>query len=38
MEEFQKLGYPICFKELEENRPSGSIKIRVETVDYFLQR
>jgi len=27
-----------CFKDLDENRPSGSIKIRVETIDYFLRR
>jgi len=26
------------FHELDENRPSGSIKIRVETLDYFLKR
>jgi len=26
------------FHELDENRPSGSIKIRVETIDYFLRR
>jgi len=27
-----------CFKDLDENKPSGSIKIRVETIDYFLRR
>jgi predicted CoA-substrate-specific enzyme activase len=26
------------FHELDENRPAGSIKIRVETIDYFLKR
>ena len=25
-------------KRLDENKPSGSIKIRVETIDYFLRR
>ncbi len=25
------------FHEIDENRPSGSIKIRVETIDYFLR-
>jgi activator of 2-hydroxyglutaryl-CoA dehydratase/predicted nucleotide-binding protein (sugar kinase/HSP70/actin superfamily) len=27
-----------CFKDLDENKPSGSIKIRVETIHYFLRR
>jgi predicted nucleotide-binding protein (sugar kinase/HSP70/actin superfamily) len=27
-----------CFKDLDENKPSGSIKIRVETIDYFWRR
>ena len=26
------------FFDIDENKPSGSIKIRVETIDYFLQR
>jgi len=26
------------FHDIDENRPSGSIKIRVETIHYFLQR
>jgi predicted CoA-substrate-specific enzyme activase len=26
------------FKDLDENKPAGSIKIRVETIDYFLKR
>src|SRR6266568_4681474 len=27
-----------CFKDLDENKPTGSVKIRVETIDYFLRR
>jgi len=27
-----------CFKDIDENKPSGSIKIRVETIAYFLSR
>ncbi len=27
-----------CFKDLDENKPAASIKIRVETIDYFLKR
>jgi predicted CoA-substrate-specific enzyme activase len=35
----EKSGTPyFCFKDLDENKPSGSIKIRVETIDYFLRR
>jgi hypothetical protein len=26
------------FKDLEENKPAGSIRIRIETIDYFLKR
>ena len=26
------------FKDLDENKPVGSIRIRVETIDYFLRR
>ena len=26
-----------CFKDIDENKPTGSIKIRVETIDYFLR-
>ena len=26
------------FHDIDENKPTGSIKIRVETIDYFLQR
>jgi predicted nucleotide-binding protein (sugar kinase/HSP70/actin superfamily) len=33
----EQSGTPyFCFKDLDENKPSGSIKIRVETIDYFL--
>jgi predicted nucleotide-binding protein (sugar kinase/HSP70/actin superfamily) len=27
-----------CFKDIDENKPTGSIKIRIETIDYFLKR
>ncbi len=27
-----------CFKDIDENRPAGSIKIRIETIVYFLSR
>jgi predicted nucleotide-binding protein (sugar kinase/HSP70/actin superfamily) len=27
-----------CFKDVDENKPSGSIKIRIETIAYFLKR
>jgi activator of 2-hydroxyglutaryl-CoA dehydratase/predicted nucleotide-binding protein (sugar kinase/HSP70/actin superfamily) len=27
-----------CFKDIDENKPSGSIRIRVETITYFLKR
>ncbi len=26
------------FKDLDENKPAGSIRIRIETIDYFLKR
>jgi predicted nucleotide-binding protein (sugar kinase/HSP70/actin superfamily) len=26
------------FKDIDENKPAGSIKIRIETIDYFLRR
>ena len=26
------------FKDLDENKPAGAIRIRVETIDYFLRR
>jgi predicted nucleotide-binding protein (sugar kinase/HSP70/actin superfamily) len=35
----EQSGTPyFCFKDLDENKSSGSIKIRVETIDYFLRR
>ncbi len=35
----EQSGTPyFSFKDLDENKPSGSIKIRVETIDYFLRR
>ncbi|MCA9671469.1 MAG: CoA activase [Myxococcales bacterium] len=27
-----------CFKDIDENKPSGAIKIRIETIAYFLRR
>jgi activator of 2-hydroxyglutaryl-CoA dehydratase/predicted nucleotide-binding protein (sugar kinase/HSP70/actin superfamily) len=27
-----------CFKDIDENKPAGSIKIRIETISYFLKR
>jgi predicted nucleotide-binding protein (sugar kinase/HSP70/actin superfamily) len=27
-----------AFKDLDENRPAGSIKLRIETIDYSLKR
>ena len=38
-ETVQNSGTPyFCFKDIDENRPTGSIRIRVETIDYFLRR
>ncbi len=35
----EQSGTPyFCFKDLDENKPVASIKIRVETIDYFLRR
>jgi activator of 2-hydroxyglutaryl-CoA dehydratase/predicted nucleotide-binding protein (sugar kinase/HSP70/actin superfamily) len=35
----EQSGTPyFCFKDVDENRPAGSIRIRVETIDYFLKR
>jgi predicted nucleotide-binding protein (sugar kinase/HSP70/actin superfamily) len=35
----EQSGTPyFCFKDLDENKPVGSIRIRVETIDYFLRR
>ena len=34
----EQSGTPcFSFKDIDENRPAGSIKIRVETIDYFLK-
>ena len=39
VEVVQNSGTPyFCFKDIDENKPSGSIKIRVETIGYFLKR
>ncbi|GMU35641.1 MAG: hypothetical protein AMXMBFR20_35120 [Planctomycetia bacterium] len=27
-----------CFKDIDENKPTGSIRIRIETIAYFLRR
>ncbi|MGQ9823094.1 MAG: BadF/BadG/BcrA/BcrD ATPase family protein [Thermogutta sp.] len=27
-----------CFKDIDENKPAGSIRLRIETIDYFLRR
>jgi predicted CoA-substrate-specific enzyme activase len=38
-ETVQNSGTPyFCFKDIDENKATGSIKIRVETIGYFLQR
>jgi predicted nucleotide-binding protein (sugar kinase/HSP70/actin superfamily) len=35
----EKSGTPyFAFKDIDENKPTGSINIRVETITYFLQR
>jgi predicted nucleotide-binding protein (sugar kinase/HSP70/actin superfamily) len=35
----ERSGTPyFCFKDIDENKPSGSIKIRIETIHYFLGR
>ncbi|HEY3136741.1 MAG TPA: BadF/BadG/BcrA/BcrD ATPase family protein [Blastocatellia bacterium] len=35
----QNAGTPyFCFKDIDENKPTGSIRIRVETIGYFLKR
>jgi len=34
----EQSGTPyFCFKDLDENKPTASIKLRVETIDYFLR-
>ncbi len=38
-ETVEKSGTPyFAFKDIDENKPTGSIKIRVETINYFLKR
>ena len=38
-ETVQNSGTPyFCFKDIDENKAAGAIKIRVETIGYFLQR
>ena len=35
----EESGTPyFCFKDVDENKPTGAIKIRVQTIDYFLRR
>jgi predicted CoA-substrate-specific enzyme activase len=35
----EQSGTPyFCFKDLDENKPAGSIRLRIETIDYFLRR
>jgi hypothetical protein len=35
----EQSGTPyFSFKDIDENKPTGSIKIRVETIHYFLKR
>jgi predicted CoA-substrate-specific enzyme activase len=35
----ESAGRPyFSFKDLDENKPAGSIKIRIETIDYFLKQ
>lgn len=35
----ERSGTPyFCFKDIDENKPAGSIRLRVETIAYFLRR
>jgi predicted CoA-substrate-specific enzyme activase len=35
----ERSGTPyFCFKDIDENKPAGAIKIRIETIAYFLRR
>jgi len=35
----EQSGTPyFCFKDIDENKPTGSIRIRIETIAYFLKR
>jgi hypothetical protein len=37
--DYRAVGTPyFSFKDIDENKPSGSIRIRVETIHYFLKR
>ena len=34
----ESAGKPFfSFKDIDENKPKGSIKLRIETIDYFLK-
>jgi len=38
-EVIENSGTPyFCFKDIDENKPTGSIRIRIETIGYFLTR
>ncbi len=38
-EVIENSGTPyFCFKDIDENKPTGSIRIRIETIAYFLRR
>lgn len=38
-EALESMGTPyFSFKDIDENKPTGSIRIRIETIDYFLRR
>ncbi len=38
-EVIERSGTPyFCFKDIDENKPTGSIRIRIETIAYFLRR
>ncbi len=35
----ERSGTPyFCFKDIDENKPTGAIRLRVETIAYFMQR
>ena len=33
-----EIGTNISINDVDENKPAGSIKLRIETIDYFLKR
>ncbi|MGC8760666.1 MAG: BadF/BadG/BcrA/BcrD ATPase family protein [Bryobacteraceae bacterium] len=36
---FEAAGRPFfCFRDLDENRPAASIRLRIETIDYYLRQ